>query len=51
LDKVGVPLVLDLQDVGQNLQDHLQTRLVYKTRQRIVNEQLNNLFKRGLVGL
>jgi choline dehydrogenase len=51
LDKVGVPLVLDLPGVGQNLQDHLQTRLVYKTSQRTLNDELNNVFKRGLVGL
>ena len=51
LEKVGVPLVLDLPGVGQNLQDHLQTRLVYKTRQRTLNDELNNIFKRGLVGL
>ncbi len=51
LNKVGVPLVLDLPGVGQNLQDHLQTRLVYKTRQRTLNDELNNIFKRGLVGL
>jgi choline dehydrogenase len=51
LEKVGVPLVLDLPGVGQNLQDHLQIRLVYKTRQRTLNDELNNIFKRGLVGL
>jgi choline dehydrogenase len=51
LEKVGVGLVLDLPGVGQNLQDHLQTRLVYKTKQRTLNDELNNIFKRGLVGL
>ena len=51
LDEVGVTLALDLPGVGQNLQDHLQTRLVYKTRQRTLNDELNNIFKRGLVGL
>lgn len=51
LNKVGVRLALDLPGVGKNLQDHLQTRLVYKTRQRTLNDELNNIFKRGLVGL
>ncbi|MFT5657804.1 MAG: choline dehydrogenase [Gammaproteobacteria bacterium] len=51
LDRVGVALIKDLPGVGQNLQDHLQTRLVFKTRQRTLNDELNNIFKRGLVGL
>jgi len=51
LDKVGIPLILNLPGVGQNLQDHLQTRLVYKTRQHTLNDELNNIFKRGMVGL
>jgi choline dehydrogenase len=29
-----VPVVLDLPGVGENLQDHLQVRLVFKTRER-----------------
>jgi choline dehydrogenase len=51
LNKVDVPVAHNLPGVGQNLQDHLQTRLVYKTRQRTLNDELNNIFKRGLVGL
>jgi len=51
LDKVGVPVVKDLPGVGQNLQDHLQIRLVFKTSQRTLNDEVNNIFKRGLVGL
>jgi choline dehydrogenase len=34
LQRVGVPVVLDLPGVGENLQDHLQVRLVFKTRER-----------------
>ena len=30
LDRVGIPLVHALPDVGSNLQDHLQLRLVYR---------------------
>ena len=51
LDKVGVALVKDLPGVGRNLQDHLQTRLIFKTSQRTLNDEVNNIFKRGLVGL
>ena len=51
LDDVGVPLIKDLPGVGQNLQDHLQIRLVYKTSQRTLNDEVNNIFKRGWVGL
>mgnify|MGYP002063300374 CR=1 FL=1 len=51
LDKVGIPLIIDLPGVGQNLQDHLQVRLVYKTSQRTLNDEVNNIFKRGWVGL
>ncbi len=51
MDKVGIPLIADLPGVGQNLQDHLQVRLVYKTSQRTLNDEVNNIFKRGWVGL
>jgi choline dehydrogenase len=50
LEKVGVPLIKDLPGVGQNLQDHLQIRLVFKTSQRTLNDELNNWFKQGMVG-
>ena len=51
MDKVGIPLIADLPGVGQTLQDHLQVRLVYKTSQRTLNDEVNNIFKRGWVGL
>lgn len=51
LDKVGVPLVKDLPGVGRNLQDHLQIRLVFKTSQRTLNDEVNNIFKQAWVGL
>ena len=37
--------------VGQNLQDHLQIRLVYKTRENTLNDELNRWWKRTLVGM
>ena len=51
LEKVGVPLVKDLPGVGQNLQDHLQIRLVFKTSQRTLNDEVNNIFKQAWVGM
>jgi len=51
LEKVGVPLVKDLPGVGRNLQDHLQIRLVFKTSQRTLNDEVNNIFKQGWVGM
>ncbi len=51
LKKVGVPLVHDLPGVGQNLQDHLQVRLVFKTRERTLNDEVNSLMGRAWVGM
>lgn len=50
LQKVGVPVVHDLPGVGRNLQDHLQIRLVFKTSQRTLNDEVNNIFKQAWVG-
>ena len=47
----GVPLVRELPGVGRNLQDHLQIRLVFRTSQRTLNDEVNNIFKQGWVGL
>lgn len=51
LQKVGVPVVHDLPGVGQNLQDHLQVRLVLKTRERTLNDEVNSLIGRAWVGM
>jgi len=46
-----IPVVKDLKGVGQNLQDHLQIRLVFKTKQNTLNDELNSYFKQFKVGL
>jgi choline dehydrogenase-like flavoprotein len=47
----GVPVVLDRQGVGRNLQDHLQQRAIYKVEGvRTLNETYHNLIRRGLMG-
>ena len=51
LKKVGVDLVKDLPGVGQNLQDHLQIRLVFKTSQATLNDEVNSLIKQAWVGM
>ena len=51
LETHGLPLVKELPGVGRNLQDHLQIRLVFRTSQRTLNDEVNNMFKQGWVGL
>lgn len=52
LEKVGVPVVKDLPGVGENLQDHLQIRLIYQCAKPITtNDALNSLIGRARLGL
>jgi choline dehydrogenase len=51
LRKAGVAVTHALPGVGQNLQDHLQVRLVFKTRERTLNDEVNNPLKKVLIGL
>lgn len=51
LQRVGVPVLHALPGVGRNLQDHLQVRLVFKTRQRTLNDEVNSLVGKALIGM
>ena len=51
LGSVGVQTSHTLAGVGKNLQDHLQIRLVFKTSERTLNDELNNPLKKLKVGL
>lgn len=52
LQEMGVPVVKDLPGVGENLQDHLQLRLIYKVTQPITtNDQLRTLSGQLRIGL
>jgi choline dehydrogenase len=51
LKKVGIELVKELPGVGRNLQDHLQIRLVFKTSQATLNDEVNSLIKQTWAGL
>ena len=52
LQALGIPVVADLPGVGDNLQDHLQIRLIYRIAKPITtNDQLASLFGRVGMGL
>ncbi|CUI57474.1 GMC family oxidoreductase [Achromobacter xylosoxidans] len=52
LRRFGIGVVRDLPGVGENLQDHLQIRLIYETSQPITtNDQLRTLHGRAAMGL
>ncbi len=51
LDRHGVNTVHALPGVGRNLQDHLQVRLVFKTRERTLNDEVNSLLGKLWVGM
>jgi len=51
LGEFGIPVVRELPGVGENLQDHLQIRAVYKTNQPSLNDEVNSLFRKALIGL
>ncbi|MFZ9990306.1 MAG: GMC family oxidoreductase [Burkholderiaceae bacterium] len=50
LKKHGVPVVVDLPGVGENLQDHLQIRLTYESNQPTTNDALNSFFGQAKLG-
>jgi choline dehydrogenase len=52
LSERGIPMVLEKPGVGENLQDHLQLRLIYKvTGIKTLNETYHSLLGRALMGL
>ncbi|NRO96649.1 choline dehydrogenase [Paraburkholderia sp. NMBU_R16] len=51
LQRVGVPVRLDLPGVGRNLQDHLQVRLVFRTRERTLNDEVNHPLRKAWIGM
>ncbi len=52
LREFNIPIVQDLPGVGENLQDHLQYRLIYELNQPIsTNVQLSSLFGKVKIGL
>ena len=52
LQGLGIPVVHDLPGVGENLQDHLQIRTVYRVQgTRTLNTMANSLIGKALMGL
>ncbi|MBF7052912.1 choline dehydrogenase [Halomonas sp. KAO] len=50
LSEVGVECLHELPGVGENLQDHLQIRLVFKTRCRTLNDEVRHPLRKLAVG-
>jgi choline dehydrogenase len=52
LQALGIPVALDKPGVGENLQDHLQLRLIYKVSGvKTLNEMYRSPFSRARMGL
>ncbi len=48
----GIKVIHELKDVGQNLQDHLQVRMVFEITEPIsLNDSVNNPFKKAMMGV
>ena len=51
LQDLGIPVLADLPGVGENLQDHLQIRAVYRCTEPTLNDEVNNPLRKMLIGL
>ena len=52
LNELGIPVIADLPGVGENLQDHLQLRMIYKVNGiKTLNTKANSLFGKMMIGL
>lgn len=52
LNALGIPVIQDLPGVGENLQDHLQLRMVYKVSGiKTLNTKANTLWGKMMIGL
>ncbi len=51
LQSLGIPVIKDLPGVGENLQDHLQIRAVFRVRNtRTLNTRAHSLWGKALIG-
>ncbi|MBU3637544.1 GMC family oxidoreductase [Polynucleobacter sp. es-MAR-4] len=52
LNKLGIPVIADLPGVGENLQDHLQLRMIYKVNGiKTLNTKANSLLGKLFIGM
>jgi choline dehydrogenase len=50
LSRLGIPVLAELAQVGENLQDHLQLRLIYKIENALtLNQRAGSLFGKALI--
>nr|WP_211100910.1 choline dehydrogenase [Sulfitobacter geojensis] len=47
----GISVQKELHGVGKNMQDHLQARLVYKTHEPTLNDEVSSLWGQAKIGL
>ncbi|MEH6829406.1 MAG: choline dehydrogenase [Sulfitobacter sp.] len=51
LSEHGIEVKKDLHGVGKNMQDHLQARLVYKTHEPTLNDEVSSMIGQAKIGL
>ena len=52
LQQLGIPVQVDLPGVGENLQDHLQLRMIYKIKGlRTLNTKAKSIWGKAMIGL
>ena len=51
LQTLGIPVTQEIMGVGENLQDHLQARAVYRSTQPTLNDEVNHPIRKMLIGL
>ena len=51
LQEFDIPVRRELAGVGQNLQDHLQIRMIYEVNVPTLNDEINNWFRRSMIGM
>ncbi|TKA96099.1 FAD-binding protein [Cereibacter changlensis] len=47
----GIAVQADRAEVGRNLQDHLQARLVFKCREATLNDEIRSFYDKARIGL
>jgi choline dehydrogenase len=52
LQSLGIPVTRELAGVGENLQDHLQLRMVFKVKNAVtLNQRANSVWGKAMMGL
>ncbi len=51
LQKHGIAVAHDLPGVGENLQDHLQVRMIFESTEKTTNDELNSLLGQARLGV